>query len=184
MPAGRPIEYSEEILEKAQEYLDLCIDEEFDWTKTNGDKSTSYEHRIKVKLPSIEGLAVYLKVARSTIYEWEKIYPEFSDILEDIKAEQAQRLINNGLSGDYNPTISKLILTKHGYSDKSETDLTSGGKPFPILMNIPSVPNNDSDQQNSEADQENQGSTGRDISQQDNLDTPLIDSLQPDGQEA
>lgn len=122
MPAGRPIEYSKEILEKAQEYLDLCIDEEYDWTRTNGDKSTSYEHRIKVKLPSIEGLAVYLKVARSTIYEWEKIYPEFSDILEDIKAEQAQRLINNGLSGDYNPTIAKLILTKHDYSDKSEVN--------------------------------------------------------------
>jgi hypothetical protein len=183
MSAGRPIEYSETILEQAQEYLDSCEDEEYDWTKTSGDKSTSYEHRITVKLPSIEGLARHLKVARSTIYEWESKYPEFSDILEDIRAEQAQRLIEKGLSGDYNSTISKLILTKHGYSDKSETDVTSGGKPIPILASM-NVSTHDSNQQNSEADKAHQGSSGRDISQQDNLDTPLIDSLRTDGQEA
>lgn len=151
MPAGRPTEYSPKILKSAEAYLKLCKDEEYDWTKTDGAQSTSYEHRIKVKLPSIEGLAVYLKVHRSTIYEWKDLHEEFSDILEEILSEQAQRLINNGLSGDYNSTISKLILTKHGYSDKSETDVTSGGKPIPILASM-NVPTHNSDQQNSEAE--------------------------------
>jgi hypothetical protein len=164
MPAGRPTDYSQEILEKAQEYLVSCIDEEYDWTKTEGDKSTSYEHRIRVKLPSIEGLAKYLGVARSTVYLWEKDYPEFSDILEEILSEQAQRLINNGLSGDYNPTISKLILTKHGYSDKSETDITSGGKPIPILASM-NVSTHNGDQENSQPHEENTSSSGGDISQ-------------------
>lgn len=76
---------------------------------------------------------------------------------------------------EYNKLKSRITEKK---------DITSGGKPIPILMNMQSVPDNDSDQQNSEADKENPGSTGRDISQQDNLDTPLIDSLQPDGQES
>jgi phage terminase small subunit len=76
---------------------------------------------------------------------------------------------------EYNKLKSRITEKK---------DITSGGKPIPILMNIPSVPDNDSDQQNSEAIKTNQGSTGWDISQQDNLDTPLIDSLQSDGQKA
>jgi len=128
MPAGRPNKYKPAILKKAQEYLENCVDEEEDWVKSQGDKSTSYEHRVKVKLPSIEGLALYLGIHRSTVYEWADTYEEFSDILEKILAEQAQRLVNMGLSGDYNPTIAKLILTKHGYSDR--TDVTSGGQPI------------------------------------------------------
>lgn len=135
---ARPTDYNQEIVQKSKEYLDRCIDQEYDWTKSSGDKSTSYEHRVKVKLPSVEGLARYLGVARSAVYVWAERHQEFKDILEDILAEQAERLINNGLSGDYNSTISKLILTKHGYSDKSETDLTTKGKelPTPILGGI------------------------------------------------
>ena len=127
-PVGRPTGYKPAILEQAQEYLKNCVDEEEDWIKSKGDKSTTYEHRVKVDLPSIEGLARYLGVARSSVYKWSEENPEFSDILEDILAEQANRLMNMGLSGDYNSTIAKLILTKHGYTDK--TDLTSGGQPI------------------------------------------------------
>ena len=129
---GRPTEYKPAILKKAKEYLEKCVDEEEDLVKSQGDKSTSYEHRVKVKLPSIEGLARYLGIARSAIYNWADEHAEFKDILEQILAEQAERLVNMGLSGDYNPTIAKLILTKHGYTDKTETDVTSGGKPLQV----------------------------------------------------
>ncbi len=136
MPAGRPTDYMPEILEKAQGYLDLCEDEEIQIVKqSNSEKGYEmYDNRLKVKLPSIEGLARHLNIARSTLYLWEKEHKEFSDILEDIKSEQAERLINNGLSGDYNSTISKLILTKHGYSDKIEQDVTSGGEPMGVVV--------------------------------------------------
>jgi hypothetical protein len=153
---GRPTEYSPKLLAKANEYLDLCKDEEIQTVRlVNEEKGyTSYENKLKVKLPSIEGLARYLGVARSTVYEWEKIHSEFSDILEQVKQEQAERLINNGLSGDYNSTISKLILTKHGYSDKSETDITTKGEQLPGIINIikPSEVTSDADiQSESEA---------------------------------
>lgn len=77
-------------------------------------------------LPTIEGLAVHLKVARDTLYDWASKYPEFSDILEQLKAAQATQLIQNGLVGNYNSTITKLMLTKHGYTDR--TDVTTDGK--------------------------------------------------------
>ena len=185
MEVGRPTDYTPQLLTKAQEYLSSCKDEELLVVKqTNSEKGYQmYDNKLKVKLPSIEGLAVYLRVARSSIYLWAELYPEFSDILEAIKAVQAERLINNGLSGDYNSTIAKLILTKHGYADKMETDLTSGGRPMPILTPLNVHPHN-GDNQNSEAQSANTSSTGRDSSKQDNLDTPFTNQRSPERQEA
>lgn len=125
MQTGRPTEYNEEIISKSIEYINLCVDEIVDYHKTRGEKHNSYERRINVKLPTIEGLASHLGVARSTLYEWKEKYNEFSDILEKLLSIQAEKLINNGLSGDYNSTIAKLLLAKHGYKDTRETDLTN-----------------------------------------------------------
>lgn len=132
MPAGRPNEYTEDILVKAQEYLDLCIDEEDEFHKTRGVKSDGYERLVRVRIPTIEGLAVHLNIARSTLYEWKEKYKELADIIDNLQDIQADRLLNNGLSGDYNPTIAKVLLTKHGYREAVDTDMTSGGKPITI----------------------------------------------------
>lgn len=129
MAGGRPQEYkADETIKLCREYLDACIDEEYERIKTDGDKSTSYDNLVRVKIPTIEGLAVHLKIARSTIYEWKDTYSEFSDIIEELQATQAERLLNNGLSGTYNPTIAKVLLTKHGYVEKQELDHTTKGK--------------------------------------------------------
>ncbi len=111
----RPLEYWEHIITKSREYLDLhCSDKEIDseeWHKT----------KLVVRLPSIEWLCLYLKIHRSTCYDWKEKYPEFSDIIEELMQSQAFALLNNWLSGNYNPTIAKVILTKHWYTDKVET---------------------------------------------------------------
>ena len=115
MALGRPQEYNQDYIDKAKEYLE----------------------NIGKDLPSIEGLAVFLEIHRSTIYDWKDKFADFSDILEKLLALQAEKLMNNGLQGKWNATISKLILTKHGYSDKSETDLTSKGEKLePTVINI------------------------------------------------
>jgi hypothetical protein len=133
MPAGRPTEYSEEIVSKTNKYIDSCVDEIENYHKTQGNKSDSYERIVNVKIPTIEGLAVYLKIGRTTVYEWIEKFPEFACIIEQLRATQADRLLNNGLSGNYNPTIAKVLLTKHGYRD--ETGLTGPeGKPLNITF--------------------------------------------------
>lgn len=117
---GRPTKYSAKMVTLARKYLDSCEDTEDEFHKTRGMKSDSYERIIDVKLPMIEGLAKYLQVTRSTVYEWKDKHKEFSDILEEIMQVQAERLALGSLSNRYNPVISKLMLAKHGYRDSSD----------------------------------------------------------------
>ena len=55
-------------------------------------------------------------------------HEEFHDIFEQLRAAQASQLIQNGLVNNYNSTITKLMLTKHGCNDKSEVDHTTKGE--------------------------------------------------------
>lgn len=117
---GRPSDYTPELLEKAKGYLATCVD-------------TPNGLHLDVNLPSVAGLAVYLGVARTTIYDWasQDDKREFSNILQKILAEQEKRLINKGLSGDYNSNIAKLALGKHGYSDRQELTGKDGKDLYP-----------------------------------------------------
>ena len=106
-----------ERLEKTKEYIAQCKDENYQLIKTEGNKTTTYENKIKVKLPTLAGLANYLGVGLSTLSNLEKKYPEFAELADNIRTLQEEVLINRGLSGDYNATIDKLLLVKHGYRD-------------------------------------------------------------------
>lgn len=113
MPAGRPTGYNEVTLNKAKKYLDDAVSSAL--SESGG-------------LPSIAELALHLDVSRDTLYEWSKVHEEFSYILSKLLTAQEMKLLDNGLSGKWNSTITKLMLTKHGYSDKVETDVTSKGE--------------------------------------------------------
>lgn len=75
------------------------------------------------KVPSIAGLAFVLGKSRKVLYGWAEQNDEFRNILEAIASIQEMLLIDGGLSGDFNATITKMMMTKHGYSDKVETDV-------------------------------------------------------------
>lgn len=111
-PVGRPTKYKEEYCDLVDDYLKERIDEEVSVNK------------VKVKLPTIEGYARYIDTPLSTLYDWKNEHEEFSESLEKIILEQKQRLLDMGLSGDYNSTIAKLILSSnHGMTER--TDITS-----------------------------------------------------------
>ncbi|GKX40439.1 hypothetical protein SOASR014_41780 [Pectobacterium carotovorum subsp. carotovorum] len=103
---GRPSKFADS-LAKAKEYL-----------------MGGYE-AVGDVVPSVAGLACYLGISRSTAQEYAKEDKEFSGTLEAIKTMQENKLINKGLTGDFNPTITKLMLANHGYSEKQEVDHTS-----------------------------------------------------------
>lgn len=76
-------------------------------------------------VPSAAGLACYLKISRSTIYEWKDCFQDFSDTLGKIDVKQETITLNGALKGALNATISKLLLANHGYSDRQELAHTS-----------------------------------------------------------
>lgn len=104
---GRPSLYNEELLEKAKGYV------------------YKYESLGDV-IPSVEGLAIYLGINRSTIYDWckDEAKQEFSDTLELINMTQKQKLLNSGLNGDFNSNITKLALGNHGFSEKQQQEIS------------------------------------------------------------
>lgn len=73
-------------------------------------------------VPSVAGLAVFLGKTRETMYAWGRESEVFSDILSKLMATQEKKLINGSLANTFNATITKMMLTKHGYSDKSEVE--------------------------------------------------------------
>ena len=131
---GRPTLYTEDMPAKALEYLESCKDE----TINVGTNEKPYFKTI-VNLPSVEGLADYIGVNKTTLYEWQSNYPEFSNALSKIKAKQGKELINKGLSGDYNSKIASMLLSaNHDIVEKTSQDLTSKGDKieFPTSINI------------------------------------------------
>lgn len=128
---GRPTIYSVELIDKVYEYLDTCVDEEDEFHRTRGEKSDSYDRIVKVELPTFEGFSIFINVNRDTLKEWVKIYPDFSAAMDDITRAQKKALINNGLSGNYNPSMAKFILSaNHGLREGS--DVTSNGNEIKI----------------------------------------------------
>lgn len=102
---GRPTKYCDEIIQQARDYI------------------TDYAKHGHI-IPSVVGMAVVLKVSKSTLYDWAgQEGNDFSDILDECMDHQEVKLFNGGLSGDFNASIAKLALGKHGYHDKQDTTL-------------------------------------------------------------
>ena len=111
---ARPTKYNQKLLEAAKDYL---INFE-----AQGDA-----------VPTIAGLSLVLDVRRETLHEWAKDEDkaELSNTLAKIKQKQESILIGKGLKGEFNSTITKLMLCNHGYSEKQQQEI-SGPNGSPI----------------------------------------------------
>ena len=104
---ARPSKYNDKILEKAEDYIKNYI--------KYGDE-----------IPMIDGLALELGIHRDTVNDWEKKYPEFSDIVRTLMTHQGRKLMNGSLSGEFRERTATLALSSnHGLVAKTETDITS-----------------------------------------------------------
>jgi len=99
-PVGPPSKWDASIITKARHYL------------------ANYQDYGK-NIPTVARLSQVLNISRDRIYKWaqQKDKKELKYILSELKCIQEAELLENGLTGDYNPTITKLLLTKHGYTD-------------------------------------------------------------------
>lgn len=104
---GRPSKYDHDMQVIAEDYC---------------ENYTSYGDVV----PTVVGLALAMDVATNTVYNWaNEDRPDFLRIFTRLEQLQHKSLVNGGLIGDFNPAITKMMLTKHGYSDKVEQAHTS-----------------------------------------------------------
>lgn len=115
---GRPTKYRSNFVQKAKEYIESGYIEQGD------------------VVPSVVGLAKYLGVLSRALYDWGKKYPAFSQMLDSTVEEQHRLLLANGLAGTYNSNIVKLMLSKHGYSERWQGEI-SGRDGGPIKVDPP-----------------------------------------------
>lgn len=126
-PGGRPTKYNDKMIQEVYAYLEsVAEDEEYEFHKTRGLNTDTYEEKLNVKLPTIQGLSLWIGCNIDTLHEWGKVHPEFSDALQDLKKVQHDKLIEGSMSGKYNSTIAKLMLSSnHGYVERK--DVTTDG---------------------------------------------------------
>lgn len=111
---GRPTKLTDELKERMVAYLADCPNQ----------------------VPSVVGMLKHLDVARSAFYRWREHDKFIDDFIETVSVHQEVTLIDKGLDGSFNPAIAKMLLTRHGYADKVESDVTSGGKELGALTSV------------------------------------------------
>ena len=138
-PGGRPLKFKtvKELQSKIDEYFDYC---------DNKTKEVESDKLGRVIMPDPEpytmaGLAYYLDLSRQSLIDY-KNRGQFFDAIK--KARQKVEFDVERRMTDKNTFTPGLIFSaknNFGWKDKHETDVTSGGKPIPLL---PNVPNNNS----------------------------------------
>ena len=120
MAGGRPTKYNDKMIEKAEDYIKNY--------KSLGDE-----------IPMVDGLALELGIHRDTVNDWEKKYPEFSDIVRTLMTHQGRKLMNGSLNGEFREKTATLALSSnHGLVTKTAQDITSsdGSVQFPTRIEI------------------------------------------------
>jgi len=113
---ARPTKYTPELLAKANTYL------------------STYTRLI----PSHQDLCIHLDISDATLYRWAEEKAEFKDILAKVKQMQFVVAMDGGLGGEMNANLVKLLMGKHGLSEKSVVDQTSsdGSMSAPTVIQL------------------------------------------------
>jgi hypothetical protein len=112
MPVGRPPKLTDEQREEVYTAFDEYIRNEPDPTV--------------VHFVSSDETAMQYNVSRDNINDWE----EFSTLQKKAIQKQEAYLLRNGGRGVYNPTMAifRLKQPQHGYKDRIDSDITTGGE--------------------------------------------------------
>jgi hypothetical protein len=116
----RPTKYNKDLVDKARQYVE------------------TYEEHGHA-FPSLVGLADVIDIHTTTLAKWarEEGKEELSCILDAINRKQQLVAWNKGLTGQYNANLVKLLLGKHGYSEKAQVDsISSDGSLHPTKIVI------------------------------------------------
>jgi hypothetical protein len=135
---ARPTKLTPAVLKKAREYVD------------GGWRLERHA------VPMIEGLALHIGTHRVTVREWvdnppteknqnetdkqfasrQRLHSQFSDIVNRLDTIQALELGSGALKNKLNARTANMMLSRHGYVERKETDITSQGQSVAPLVRI------------------------------------------------
>lgn len=114
---GRPTKYNPILIDKVDEYLEMC-------------------GREQTKLPKKKEFAVLNGFSDENIAEWTAKYPEFSRAIKKIEAYQENQLIDDGMYGgkEVNASMAIFLLkANHGMIETERRELVGkNGEPLSI----------------------------------------------------
>ena len=115
---GSPTKYTPEFIEKAEEYAEK-------WEEL-GDP-----------VPMLCGLAVHCGVTKETVSRYRKKHDDFDQLCARVMAEQEKVLLQKGLTRKHDNSLTKLMLMRHGYNERTQVDMTSSdGSMSPTKIEI------------------------------------------------
>ncbi len=102
---GRPTTYTDAVLLELPKYIDECAR--------------------KKSLPKRVGFALFIGVAKATLWAWDKKFPQLHEALLMLDSIQEDIVLDGALYNKMNAVIAKLVLANHGYFDKQMVDSTN-----------------------------------------------------------
>lgn len=124
-PGGRPTIYKPEYADELRKFFDVEPTKVVfkDRYNKTGDKWVEEVEEMEM-FPTLAGFAAHIQVGRESIWEWERVHPEFSDAVQWAKAKQEHILVQNGLRGTVTPYFAAFVARNLiGYQDKSTIEV-------------------------------------------------------------
>lgn len=108
-------QWEKDLTEAIYKYIEKC------------DESKEY--------PNKAGFRKYLRIAHPNFLRNKIQFDTVVNAVKDLEDNGEDFLINAGLKNRINTVIAKLLLSaNHGMSEKTNTDVTSGGKPLQTVL--------------------------------------------------
>lgn len=127
--AGGPVSlYKEEYCQKLEDFFNVPPQTVAYKKETKRDGTvTETPMLLGAELPTFERFAVTVcGITPATLCKWVNEYPDFKESHDRAKALQKSILYINGLSGQYNAQVVKLIgMNDHGMTEKTEASSTT-----------------------------------------------------------
>lgn len=131
---ARPTKYKKKYCKEILEFFDVPLTHKEEETRYYKGEPYTVEIRHVTDLPTFEDFARKIGVTMSTMWEWKQVHEEFSNAYAQATALQESIIVGNSITGRYVGSFSVFYLkNKHGYVDRQEQDLTTGGQPLPLL---------------------------------------------------
>ncbi len=137
---GAPSTYKPEYCQELINYFDVQPVREIPETWYNPDGSVKRESIKLVANPPahIGGFARKIGVSKSVIYDWARKYPDFAYSLAHARDMRRSMIIDNALSGLYNPLFAKLAAANlFGWHDRQDVNHTGEVKSVIVRYHKP-----------------------------------------------